>query len=1089
MTAVLVAHDGAGWLPETLSALAAQTRSPDLVAGVDTGSQDSTGRLLARALGTPALVTVPRDTSYGAAVAAGLSAREVPAGVSGTREEWVWLLHDDSAPAPDALERLLDHVRDAPGAVLLGPKIVDWSDPRRLLEVGLTTDGAGRRETGLEPGELDHGQHDAPRDVLAVSTAGALVRRETLQALGGFDRALPLLREDIDFGWRVNLSGGRVSIVPAARVRHARATLTGRRAAGAVIATRRLDRRHALFVLAANASRVMLLPVLALLLAGGLLRSAAFLLTRRPQEARDELAAVFGVFGSPVLLWKARRARAASRQVGGRALRPLFASRTRRLRATMEAVGDWIVAGAAPPSGAGRGLETGPQSDGGDDDLPLEDVSRWRQLLVRPGVALTLALAVLALIADRHLLGGGRLAGGRLLPPPQSAHALWDSYLSSWQPGVAGSASPAPPYLPLLALLGTVLGGSASRAVALLVLFAVPLAGAAAYRAARRVIPGRPTRVWLALGYVFVSGLPAAVAEGRFDVVVAFIAIPGLVAAGIRLLADDPREVGWRRAWALGLQLAVAFAFAPQLALPAAVLLLGGAVGALLFSTPASRASARRRALGGLIAVLAPALLLLPTTLSILRHPGLLLTGFGTAGGLAGAAGPAPGAADLLLLHPVGAPGLPSGWIAAPVLLAALVGLMRLDVRRVAVLGWSIATVGYATALVDSRVSVVPGYGFPGVGLAVAAAGLLLAAGAAAHRARATLARRAFGWRQLGAGVLATAALAAPVVAAGAVLMRGAGNPLVRSHPTVLPAFALDDARLDTGERVLVLQAFGAPAGRTADQVAVVPELVLYSLGPASGQVLGGGDAYTPPAVARLLAQVVSGLSAPLGTDAGRVLATFHVRYVAVPAAPGANAAAVQELAAALDSQPVLSRVTSPPQSLLWRVTVPSARLQLLSDPLAALAEAPAGPTADVGRGPSSEALAAAPPQVEPAGRQGARVSVAPGAAGRLLVLSEARDSGWQARLDGRLLPTATVWGWAQAFVVPAAGGTVVISHDGTPRNLELAAQGLALLVVLVLAAPSVGGGATAELIGHDSQPAADQPGRVRAGSRPEALV
>ena len=41
VTVVLVSHDGASWLPDTLAALAAQTRPPQRVVAVDTGSTDS----------------------------------------------------------------------------------------------------------------------------------------------------------------------------------------------------------------------------------------------------------------------------------------------------------------------------------------------------------------------------------------------------------------------------------------------------------------------------------------------------------------------------------------------------------------------------------------------------------------------------------------------------------------------------------------------------------------------------------------------------------------------------------------------------------------------------------------------------------------------------------------------------------------------------------------------------------------------------------------------------------------------------------------------------------------------------------------
>jgi len=41
VTAVLVSHNGAVWLPEVVAALTSQTRPIDLITAVDTGSQDS----------------------------------------------------------------------------------------------------------------------------------------------------------------------------------------------------------------------------------------------------------------------------------------------------------------------------------------------------------------------------------------------------------------------------------------------------------------------------------------------------------------------------------------------------------------------------------------------------------------------------------------------------------------------------------------------------------------------------------------------------------------------------------------------------------------------------------------------------------------------------------------------------------------------------------------------------------------------------------------------------------------------------------------------------------------------------------------
>ena len=169
------------------------------------------------------MLSLPERTPFGAAVLAGLDA--LPA--TGPDDEWLWLLHDDSRPAPDALEQLLAAAAANPSADVLGPKLREWPSLRRLLEVGITMSGTGRRETGLERGEYDQGQHDRIRDVLAVNTAGMLVRRSVFMALGGFDKRLPMFGNDLDFGWRAARAGHRTLVVPEAVLFHVEAAHRG----------------------------------------------------------------------------------------------------------------------------------------------------------------------------------------------------------------------------------------------------------------------------------------------------------------------------------------------------------------------------------------------------------------------------------------------------------------------------------------------------------------------------------------------------------------------------------------------------------------------------------------------------------------------------------------------------------------------------------------------------------------------------------------------------------------------------------------------------------------------------------------------
>ncbi|MGZ4609474.1 MAG: glycosyltransferase family 2 protein, partial [Actinomycetes bacterium] len=374
VTAVLVAHDGSTWLPRTLAALAAQTREPDCVVAVDTGSADDSRDLLTAALGERHVLGVEPTAGFGDAVRRGLAHAakinppddpSLPAGPN----DWVWLLHDDVEAAPDALEQLLAEVARDPSTAVAGPKVRGWYDRRLLLEVGVTIARSGRRETLLERREQDQGQHDGTRQVLAVSTAGMLVRRDVWDELGGLDPALPLLRDDVDFGWRATLAGHRVACVTDAVVHHAEAAARSRRPI-AVRAGRdsrslgrlhRLDRQHAMQVLLTNLP-LLELPVAVLRLTlGALVRALGLLLGKLPTLALDEVLAWCAVIGRPDHLVSARVARRATRREPARAANRLLAPRGSGWRHRMETVHLLVGPGpAAAAGGAHRSVATGP---------------------------------------------------------------------------------------------------------------------------------------------------------------------------------------------------------------------------------------------------------------------------------------------------------------------------------------------------------------------------------------------------------------------------------------------------------------------------------------------------------------------------------------------------------------------------------------------------------------------------------------------------------------------------------------------------------------------------------------------------------
>ena len=1006
VTAVLVAHDGAAWLPEALEALAQSTRVPAHVVCVDTGSLDGSAELLEQAFGD--VIRLPRDTGYGAAVAEGLL--HAPAAT------WLWLLHDDVAVEPTTLQALLEEAEASPSCALLGPKVRDWNDPRYLVEIGITTDAVGHRETGLERREYDQGQHDTVRDVLAVGTAAALIRRDVWDAVGGLDPHLPVFRDDLDLGWKVNAAGHRVAVVPAALVRHARAATTGHRETDAAPGRATgIDRRHAVYVLLAHASGPRLVGLVPRLVLGTLLRSLFLLLTRQVADAGDEWRALLGTFGRPAQVHRARRTRLRTRTVSQRRLRPLFASRGVRIRTRMGTVSDWISGGGGPVSDPNRALgDLGPDSDD-FEDLALGGSGALRRLLVRPGVLLAAALGLVTLVAERNLLGSGSLGGGALTPTPAGASDLWRSYAAAWHDTSVGTGQAAPPGTAAVAALATLLLGSPGAAVDVLLLASVPLAGISAYLAASRVVRHLYLRLWAATTWALLPVATGAIAAGRLDAAAVQIALPLLVLAAGRLLTVDPRVAGWSRAWALGLGLGITCAFAPQLwPLAAAVLLTGAVVNLALHG-------GRRRALAALLVAVVPGAVLYPWSIGALQHPSRFVLG-------AQVADPDLPSWHLLALSP-GGPGIPAAFLTLGVVLAGLAGTVRQDFRRLAQVCWGVALVSLGLALALTRTSVQGQPVWPGIALQLAALAVLTAALIGASGARTRLARTSFGWRQLTAGVIALAAALTPLAAAGVWLVRGADDPLHRTSQTVLPAFAQAELAASPGLRVLVLEP------RQDGQLA-------YDLTNGDGTTLDVAALRPSAAQSAALDAVVADLASPRGSDAAEALSTRAVRYVAVRQGPGSAA-----LESVLDTQAGLVRRTRAASLELWQVVAPAARLQVLPRELAATALGQS-------RAPTSQLLLSHPPIALRAGREGSGASVPSGTGGRLLVLADAQDPHWQASLDGKALPRRTAWGWAQAFVLPANGGHLQLSYRQTTRHAGLVIEVVLVVLVAVLSAP-----------------------------------
>ena len=1015
VTAVVVSHNGAPWLHELIAGIQAQTLPPERVVTVDTGSLDDSRDLLVGKLGGP-VIDAPARTGFGAAVA-----RAVQALPPAEPAEWLWLLHDDCAPDPGALEALVRQAGARPQAAVLGPKLRDWPSGRRLIEVGVTIAGSGARETGLEFGEYDQGQHDGIREVLAVSTAGMFVRRDVFEQLGGFDPQLPLFRDDVDFGWRVVRAGHQVLTCPDAVVHHAEAGQRRHRLLDAVPHRPRLtDRRNALYTLLVNSAAWRVPFLLVRLAVGSLLRVLGLLVAKWPDAAYDEFRAVVGAYSRPDQILRARRRRSRTAKVGSGAVRRLLPPPWIGLQHAFDGLMALVSARSGTHVGTGRRsrrvIETGPvaeETEELDDDTP----GVWRWLVARPALLVVLAVTVVTLVACRNLLGGGQLGGGALLPAPDGAADLWRRAYEGWHPVELGSSRAAPPYLTVLALVSSLFLGKAWLAVDVLLLGSVPLAAITCYLLMRPVVATRPLRLWATATYALLPVVTGAVADGRIGTCAAIVVLPLVALAVLRTYGPGVTVGSWSAAWAAGLLLAVLTAFVPIGYIAALAL---GLV-AIVLPTLRKPGSVPRI----VVALAVPPLALVPWLPVVARDPGVLLGEAGLAApGLAGA-----GLAPLrLAFGGPGGPGAAPVWMFGLLCAVALLALLRRDRARGVLAAWGLSLAGLVLGLVQSRLTVgtewapvsVPAW--PGLASVLVLAGWILAIVHGADGARRVFRQRSFSWRQPGIGVAVVVAVLAPVLVAGWWIIRGADGPVNRDAGPAVPAYMRAAQKSAAQPRALVVQ---------ADNGAV-----RYALLRGAAARLGDAQTGTPARTLDRLDATVGDLLGDSQREATAArLASYDIGYVYLPAP--ADAASAERL----DATPGLVRSSAPDGAAAWKVELPVGRLRIL-DPQAATGAA----------GTSGSASSA---KVVGVDRGGAATTVPDGSAGRLLVLAEAYDQSWRASLAGEHLKPVRHDGWAQAFELPANGGRLVL--DATPKlhGELLAVQGFLVLVFLILALPT----------------------------------
>jgi GT2 family glycosyltransferase len=1007
VTAILVTHNGVTWLSEVVASLSSQKHLPDQIIAVDNGSSDGSVKLLSNA--GISVIKQSKTAGFGSAVAAAVAKLPAP---KDENNEWLWIIHDDCAPDKFALAKLLEAVVERPQVAIAGPKILGWYDRKHILEAGVSITENGTRWTGLENREHDQGQHDDVNTVLAVSSAGMLIKRSVFEELGGFDPSLELFRDDVDLGWRANIAGYAVICVGQAVLYHAEASATERRSVDVKDAILHrpllLDRRNAAFVLLANSSWWILPWVAIQLLFTSVGRSIIYLLAKLPGYAADEIAAIGLLIFKPADLVKSRRYRRQNRVLSARVIKQFIPSRTIQIRATIERISTSITNAFKPKKSSSNSQKVRSYSDIGVIDETFDDIeyiesksfAKIRALAKQPFLFGLLLVSIFTIIYSRSRFGS--LSGGALPVSPDSAMYLVRDFVSSWHLVGLGSSTPAPLWVLITAGASSITAGNPQIFIYLF-FFAIPIVlYSLAYRSARKYSLTNYSATFIGLIYAISPVVLTSINQGRIGTLVVAILIPIIFTAFHK--HNGLTSLKWRKLYLVTILAAIAATFSPVFLLFWFFYHLYQLV--MFYSTLKNSRSyqwqvilknldqeeiKKRTAL-----IITPILINLPISLSVLANPitKLLEPGLSL---------PAGDPLSILLFNP-GGPTSPALYIFAPFILYLVVVLISKGQRGNGLL----ALIALLTSITLSSYFVSSNNGgtervWTGSLLVFAQFILLLSTFAIAERLLPQLRKVDLGYKHFALVLTAIVTVISTLTITAWALTTGA-NSLVRTdNEQVIPAFISDLATTSEKPKTLVIRKY-------QDQVK-------YFITRGSDLIIGDPDvsSQTPEIVHQSVVDLFNGI----GTSSSQILGFYGIQYIFMkdPADPA--------LIRTIDGIGGFTRSSATKDGVIWKVNRAHARVsfQNKNGQFFTINSTDQSANGYV----SSEGI---------------------------VIVAEKFDPSWKLLLNGRDVALEKNELGQPIFRINQPG-EVLITHDGTARRGWISIQLIVILSVIILALPS----------------------------------
>jgi GT2 family glycosyltransferase len=243
VTIVVPTYNGAGKLRACLDSVATLEYPRDRLETivVDNGSTDGSRELLEQDYPRVHVLALPENVGFAAAVNVGARA---------AGSDLVATCNNDMRLDPAWLRELVRRYSPESGVACVAGTILDWSGERVQFANGIVNFHGAAAQVPFDVPLAEVTVEDG-RELPFACGGSMLIERKTFIDLGGFDEAFWSYFEDVDFGWRYRLTGGRIRLAGASLAYHRH------HSTGATIPPaerRRIYERNWLFTLVKNVS-------------------------------------------------------------------------------------------------------------------------------------------------------------------------------------------------------------------------------------------------------------------------------------------------------------------------------------------------------------------------------------------------------------------------------------------------------------------------------------------------------------------------------------------------------------------------------------------------------------------------------------------------------------------------------------------------------------------------------------------------------------------------------------------------------------------------------------------------------------------